>query len=151
MCRLSCEGCRLMFIGTERRSASFTIFLKSFEAFVTKWMHHFHFLNRNDRNESLIYTFKTNFLNNGQNITTFVKISLLIGGKEMVWWNDSLCDEMTIFVTKWLGCVPRCDTIIQISPFIKLFRESKFEVHFFLKVFWSNIFIFYSTTFLNCR
>ena len=33
LCRLSCEGCRLMFIGIERRSASFTMFLKSFEAY----------------------------------------------------------------------------------------------------------------------
>ena len=28
--------------------------------------------------------------------------------------------------------VPKCDTNIKISPFIKLFLESKFEVRFFL-------------------
>ena len=39
---------------------------------------------------------------------------------------------MTTFVTKWMPGVPKCDTNIKISPFIKLFLEFKFEVRFFL-------------------
>ena len=31
LCRLSCEGCRLIFFGTEKRRSSFTIFKKSFD------------------------------------------------------------------------------------------------------------------------
>ena len=52
---------------------------------------------------------------------------------------EYFCDKMTTFVTKWLHCVPKCDTIIQICPFIKLFQESKFEVRFGLGSFWNII------------
>ena len=50
----------------------------------------------------------------------------------VLWQNDYLGDEMTTLVTKWMPGVPKCDTNIKISPFIKLFLESKFEVRFFL-------------------
>ena len=79
------------------------------------------------------------FLINGQIRATFVKWVSWLEVRMWLWRNDSICDKMTPFVTKWLPSVPKCDTIIQISPFIKLFRVSEFVVRFCRESFWKRI------------